>query len=310
MTASSLSAMPFRQFQRDVLRVQRTLPQQVLFAVGIDHVDPIDLPTAEEREIARVLFGDLDRIPASAHGTFALLKGARVGGTLGCSEVLLWSALTCDLSGLARGEQAFGIFVAPRLDLARQGLRYVVGAANGVPDIRRSIVSESSDALVLKRRDGSVVSIEPLAASARATATRGRSLCAAVLDEASFFFDVDSGVVNDLELYRAIGPRVLTGGRLMVLSTAWVETGLLMDLVRANHGAPSTCIAAIAPTLTLRPNDAKLAKHVAAERARDAESAATEFDCVPRDSASASAFIDPSAIDAMVDHALPLGAFP
>src|ERR1700712_980344 len=105
--------MRFVDFQSDVLRVKRTIQQRVLFAVGIDNVDPCYLPTSEEREIARVLFGDFDRIPEAARGTFALLKGARVGGTLGASEAMLWSALTCDLSGLARGEQAFAVAVAP-----------------------------------------------------------------------------------------------------------------------------------------------------------------------------------------------------
>jgi hypothetical protein len=297
--------MPFVTFQRDVLKVKRTLPQRALFAVGIDHVDPCDLPTAEERDIARLLFGDVDRIPASARGTFALLKGARVGGTLACSEVLLWSALTCDLSGLARGEQAFAVAVAPQLKLAQQSARYALGAAKGVRDIARLIESESADGFVIRRPDGRAVSIETLAAGRGGGALRGRSLVACSLDEATFFYDAESGVVNDLELYRAVAPRIVNGGRLMVLSTAWMDSGLLMGLVSANHGAPETCIAAIAPTLTLRPGDVKLAQLVADERKRDPDNAAREFDCVPFDGAMSSSFIDATSIDAMVDHSLP-----
>jgi hypothetical protein len=310
MTASSLLAMPFVDFQRDVLRVQRTLPQRVLFRVGIDHVDPCDLPTAEEREIADVLFGDVDRIPAGAHGTCALLKGARVGGTLAFSEVHVWSALTCDLSGLARGEQAFGVTVAPTLKLAQQSLRYSLGAAKGVRDIARLIESESADGFVLRRPDGRAVSIETLAAGRGGGQLRGRTFSSALLDEASYFYDADSGVVNDLELYRAVAPRIVAGGRMMICSTAYLNTGLLMSLIDANYGAPQTCIAAIAPTLTLRPNDTKLARLVAEETARDEANADREFRCVALDGASSSAFIDPSAIDGMVDHSLPLGAFP
>lgn len=301
-----MSTIAFTDFQEHVLKVSRTIQQRVLFRVGIDHVDPCDLPP-EEQDIARELFGPVDRIPESARGTFVLLKGARVGGTLACSEVLLWSALTCDLSGLARGEQAFAVAVAPTLKLADQSARYAIGAAKGVKEIARLLESESASGCVLRRPDGRAVAIETIAASRGGGSLRGRSLCACMLDEASFFYDSESGVVNDLELYRSVAPRIVTGGRLMVLSTAWLDSGLLMGLVDANHGDPKTCVAAIAPTLTLRPNDPKLASIVQDERNRDPDNAAREFDCVPLDGSTTSSFIDPTALDAMIDHTLPTG---
>lgn len=300
-----MKALPFVDFQRDVLKVSRTLQQRVLFKVGIDHVDPCTLPD-DERSVARDLFGEVDTIPASARGTFALLKGARVGGTLAGGEMLLWAALTVDLSGLAAGEQAFSVAVAPDMKLANQPLRYALGAAKAAPDIARLIKSESADGFTLRRHDGRLVSIERLAASRGGTGLRGRTLAACLMDESSFFYDADSGVVNDAELERAVSPRIVPGGKLMITSTAWMRSGLLWDLVQKNHGDPKTCVAAIAPTLFLRPNDQKVASEVAKKRESDPENAAREFDCVPF-GGGAAAFIDATAIDRMVSDSLPIG---
>jgi hypothetical protein len=101
--------------------------------------------------------------------------------------------------------------------------------------------------------------------------------------------------------------RIIPGGVLRMLSTAWARTGLLMELVNANHGNATTAIAAIAPTLLMRPDDERTRIVVEGERKRDPANAAREFDCVPLDGAG-SAFISPDAIDAMVDDRLPVEA--
>src|SRR5206468_4919087 len=108
----------------------------------------------------------------------------------------------------------------------------------------------------------------------------------ALLDEASFFRDPDSGVINDTETYRAMVVRVLPGGKMLVISTAWLEGGLLHELVQMNHGNPSGAVASICPTLEMR-TDARIRQIVDEERERDAENAAREFDCVAFGSGSA-----------------------
>ena len=300
----SKQAATFLAFIERTVKAKLTPAQRVLIKVVFDRVNPGKL-AGLERDLARQLFGDFDVTPDDARKVFALLKGARIGGTWLCALYLLYRALVADLSGLAAGEQAFGAIIAPDMKLARQALRYAHGLAKSVPAIKQLIASETADGFLIRRADGREVSIEALAAGRGGKGQRGRSLVAAVMDEASFFFDAESGVINDSEVFRALVVRVLPGGVLCVLSTAWLKTGLLMELIDKNHGAPTTALAAIAPTTLVRTDSPELAVIIAEERERDPDNASREFDCIPL-SGGASTFIDPVAIDAMINESLPL----
>lgn len=289
------------------LKVSLTPAQRVLVRVAFDDVAPASLE-GDDRQLAVDLFGEIETIPPEARAVLALLKGARIGGTWLCALYLLYRSLTADLRGLAAGEMAFAPIVAPDMKTGGQARRYALGAAQSLPSIARLIESESADGFVIRREhDRRLVAIETLAASRGGSALRGRTMVAALMDESSFFRDPDSGVVNDAELYRAIAPRVLVGGKLCIISTAWMRSGLLWDLIGRNFGKPATAIACVAPTLLVRTDSRQLARIVEEERARDPQNAAREFDCEPFDG-TASAFIDPAAVDAMVDHALFIGA--
>lgn len=296
----------FEHFLRDVLKVEQhvtlTPAQWVLVRVCFDDVDPVDL-TDGDRAIAAELFGNVDRVPSEARHVLALVKGARVGGTWIASLFVLYLGLVVDLAGLAPGEVAFGVIVCPDLRLAEQAFRYVAGAVDSTPSLRKRVVSRTSSSITLRRPDGRVIAVECLPASRGGAATRGRTLFAALLDEASFLRDADSGQINDLEIFRSIVVRVLPGGMVLVVSTAYLESGLLHDLVQANHGKPSSCLAVIAPTLTMR-NDERIRQIVDEERQRDALNASREFDCVPL-GAGAGAFFDPVALKSSIDETLP-----
>jgi hypothetical protein len=257
-----------------------TRPQRVFVRVAFDGLEPGDL-TGDDHKAARQLFGDCDRIPPEARSVLAMLKGARVGGTWLCSLWLLYRACVADLSGLAQGETGFAVIVAPDMRLGRQALRFALGAAEHSPEIAPLIEASTADSFTLLRPDGCRVTIEALPATRGGSALRGRTLVAALMDESSFFRDRDSGVVNDSELYRALVVRcTIAGAKLLVVSTAWLESGVLQELVTKNHGAPSAALACIAPTLLMREGDARIAQVVAEERERDPENAAREFDCV------------------------------
>ncbi len=287
----------FLSFLTRTLRIKvLTRAQQVWVRVWRDGVDPVDL-SAGDRELFRRMFGDVDRIPDAARHVFACIKGARVGGTWLCALSLLFSGLTIDLGGLALGETAFGVIVTPDLRLGRQALRYVTGAVDSTPELARLVVSRSTDSITLRRHDGRLITIECLPASRGGSATRGRTLFGALMDESSFFRDADTGAVNDSEVYRSIVVRILRGGQLMIISTAWIESGLLWDLVQKNHGNPTTALACILPTLVAR-DDERIRTIVADERDRDPDNARREFDCVPL-SIGALNLITPAAIQRM-----------
>jgi hypothetical protein len=293
----------FVAFVESVLRVKLTAAQRVLCSVAYDGREPGDLE-GEERDLARRLFGDVDRIPPEARHVFAAVCGARGGKSyVLCALRLLYLALTVPLASLAPGELAAALIVAPDVRLARQTVRYVLGAAKGCKAIASRMVSESADGCVIKREGGRSVSIECLPATRGGSAVRGRSLVGAVLDEACFFRD-ESYTINDAEVFKAVSPRIMPGGQLVVSSTPWAESGLVFELFRANHGDPHTCLAAHAPTTLLR-DDARTLSMVERERERDSDNAAREFDAQFM-TAGSGLFFDSAAIDRAIDPTLSL----
>lgn len=274
--------------------------QWVLAAVAFDGVDPVDLP-AEPRALARKLFGAVDRFPPEARHILVAVCGARGGKSYVLSALrMLHLALTVPLTTLAPGEMAVALIVAPDKRLARQVLRYALGAVNQSADIKARITSNTADGFVLRRDDGRV-SVEVLPATRGGSAVRGRSLVGAVLDECAFFRD-DSYQVNDTELYRAVGPRILRGGQLVLASTPWSEQGLLWDFHLRNHEHPVDAISAHAPTLLLR-DDEHTRSYVAREKERDPQNAAREFGAEFMGS-TGDTFFDGDAITAAIDNAV------
>jgi hypothetical protein len=106
--------------------------------------------------------------------------------------------------------------------------------------------------------------------------------------------------INDRDVYAAIAPRA----RLTIfISTPWPVPTLMSELIEQNWQAPTTALAAKAPTLVMRDNDATIAADVAAELERDPVNAEREFGA-QFISAGSSLFFDAKAIDACVDDRL------
>lgn len=290
------------------LGVRLTRAQRVVAAVAFDRLEPRDLPKGD-CAVAAALFGDVAAVPEAARAVFVAVCGARGGKSYVFAALYaLWRALVADLASLAPGEVASATIVAPDLRLGRQTLRYAHGAAKRRPELAQLIESEGADGFTLRRPDGRAVAIEVLPATRGGSALRGRSLVCAVLDESAFFRD-ESAVVNDAEVFRAVAPRVIPGGLVVVVSTPWAEAGLLYELHAANFAHPVTALVAHAPTTLLR-DDARTASMVARERDRDPENAAREFDAEFM-SAGAGLFFPAASISAaLVPDLLPANAAP
>lgn len=261
--------------------------QRALTLVAYDGLEPCEL-TGELRSLAREIFGPVERIPPEARHVFGAVCGGRAGKSyvLGALR-LVHLALTVPLDVLAPGEQASGIVVAPDQGLAGQVVRYMGGALWSHAELRECITERHMREAIEEGRtlegirirrphDGRIVNLEQRAASRGGTSGRGRTLIGAVLDESCFFRDSSSGVVNDKDIFDAAKPRVLPGGQTILISTPWVESGVLFDLFALNHpnpsqacsretpGTPTNALAAHAPSLLLRP-DPVLAQQEAAE---------------------------------------------
>jgi hypothetical protein len=278
----------------DVIGFALTPGQLVLAKVIFDGVEPRDLNGAE-RELASKIFGDAEVIPSLARAVALAVCGGRSGKTRLSAVYTAWRMVTADVSMLAPGERAVALIVAPDLKLGRQNLSFVIGVLKSVQLFEKWIVAETADSITIKRPDSAVIACEVLAATRGGSAVRGRSLICATLEELAFFRD-DTAIVNDEEIYRAVAPRVMDGGLLLGITTAWAQVGLAWSLWRDNFGKPETCIVAHAPTLLMNP--AKAAE-VEREYKRNPVNADREFGAVF--AASDEALLTPGDVDALVD---------
>lgn len=259
------------------LGVTLTPGQRVLAAVAYDGHEPSAATTPQAKALATKIFGPVATISPRARAVLNATCGARAGKSYVLLALrLLWGALVRDLSPLAPGEAATSVVVAPTLKLARQTLGYIKGALSH-PELSPMVLATSAEEIVIRRPDGAHVAFRALAAGRAGAALRGRWYTDAALDEAAFFRDAETGVVNDADLFRAVSPRVLPGGQVIIASTPWAEAGLLYDLHRENYGHPVTALAAHAPTLVLY--DTALTREIVErERQRDPDNAAREYD--------------------------------
>ncbi len=290
--------LSYLSFLRD-LGVKPTPAQRVTCAIAFDGVAPRSLRGAN-RDLSDAIFGPIDSVPPEARHVFVAVCGARAGKSYIFGALrLLHLALTSPLDTLAPGELASGLIVAPDLRLARQTLRYALGAANATKAIASRITAETSDSFVIRREAGRSVTLECLPATRGGSAVRGRSLVGAVLDESAFFRD-ENYTVNDGDLFRAIAPRIMPEGQIIIPTTPWVEAGLVYELFEANHGDPQTALVAHAPTVLLR-DDARTRSMVARETTRDPDNAAREFGAEFM-TGGAGLFLDSAAVDSSVDE--------
>lgn len=281
--------------------------QRAFAAVAFDHREPAALDE-QTRTTATQIFGPIESVPPEARRVIAMVKGRDVGGTRLAALRLLHLALTLPLEQLDRTEPAFVLLGGPKVKLARIALRhFALPAAKKLADRGKhlSITSETRDSFELVRHDGRRVVFECFAASRAGDTARGVPIIGALLDECAFYRDELTGAVNDRDIFNAIMPRLLPGGQILLVSSPWAESGLLYTEYTRNHGAPSTALAALCPTVLMR-NDEQTRRTVETERARDPDNAAREFDAQFL-AGALTLFFDPRAIELSVnDQAFPL----
>jgi hypothetical protein len=281
--------------------------QRTLARVAFDRVEPAEL-VGEEHELSKALFGPVEVVPHAARAVLVAVCGRGSGKSYLLGALYsLWRAFTADLSTLAPGEQASALIVAPDMRLGKQCLRFAVGAVESNRAFDHYVERKTEDRLVLRRDDGALVAIEVLPATHGGSAVRGRSLVSAVLDECAFFRD-ESSVTNDVDVFKALAPRVLPGGLVVLASTPWIEQGLLFTEFSANFGAPQRALAVQAPAALMRP-DRQMLELVTRERARDADNAARELDAEFM-TGGAGVFFGPELLAPALVRDMPLASSP
>ncbi len=251
-----------------------TAGQRAVYRVVVDGLEPGQLE-GEEREKARVIFGNIDVIPPAARRVFAQVKGRGIGGTRFGAEALALLASTIDLkaAGIERSELSYIWIGAPKLKLTRAALRF---AKNILLHHGATIEDDSSEGFTLIRPDGYQVRFEMFAPSRGGDNVRGVHVIGALLTEAGFYYD-ETGVNNGEAIFSAMMPRLLKDGLIIIESSPWVEgSGILWREFSQNWGEPKRAIAALCPTAIMR-DDAETLAMVAAEYERDRDTAEREL---------------------------------
>jgi hypothetical protein len=265
--------------------------------------DTIDDDTAERH------FGcTLDGLPTLRRRTVVVRAGGRGGKTSRLLAVAaLHAAWTVPLPTLARGEHAVALIVSSELVFARQALSFCAGYVEGSPTLTAALVGEAgTDALTLRRPDGKLVDVRVRAAGKGGKGGRSFTLVFAGLDEACFFHDESTGVVNDKEIFRAVTQRVVPGGQTWLVSTPWVkDVGELERILGRNFGNHQRALCAVAPTRALNPTWDPDGEIEADMREDDPENADREILAIPLTSGTSHWFL-PEALRPAVDADLPL----
>jgi hypothetical protein len=280
--------------------VKLTEGQAAFCKVAFDGMDPIDLPP-KQRELAAVIFGDVDRVPEDARGVVGAICGRDVGKSrIFGGHRLLHLGMTVPLGSLSPRETAWALFVAPDVRLGRIPLNFALEAAESSPSIAKKITESSKDHFCIAR-DGRRIRYQVLPATRGGTSVRGRPLVGALLDENCYFRDANF-VINDEAIFNAITPRILTGGQVILASSPWAEIGLLFSLWRDNFGDPDTALVGRAATTVMR-DDADTRRKVDRERRRDPDNASVEYDANSL-TTDTGLFLSAAVVDAAVKNSL------
>ncbi len=159
------------------------------------------------------------------------------------------------------------------------------------PIMRQSVVKETIDSIELV--NGSSLSVYP----SRPSAVRGLTATIAVLDELAFMRSSDFRPM-DREMLTAIRPCLATtGGRLLIFSSPYAQSGALYDLHRAHYGRDDSSVLvwqAAAPQMNLSLDTNYL------ERMKEEDPTAYASEVLGEFRQGISSLFDPAALDRAV----------
>lgn len=264
------------------LGVSPTLGQRVVMLVTEDEVDPCDLDGAE-REMAKRIFGDVERVPDIAREVIVDVCGRRGGKSYLFEALPLVHAMyTVPLFMVAPGQIPIALVISPNDVLRQEVTNYAFGAIRSHPVLRRTLVLAKgqedapivSQFMIRRPGTGELVGFTGGVATKGGYGGRGKSMVGACLDEAAFFRG-ETNVVSDKEIFNACIPGLLPSAKMRIGTTPWAQAGLVWELFSENHGHPVSAVVAHAPTQLLRP---ELAGEVEQERTKDPDLCERERD--------------------------------
>jgi hypothetical protein len=222
--------------------------------------------------------------------------GRRGGKSRMAAALAVYIALFCKHK-LAPGEVGMVLILAASVLQSKTVFGYVKAFLSKSPILRKEIANVTKEEITL--RNGILISSH--ANSFRTV--RGRTLCAAIFDEVSFWRD-DTSAMPDIETYTAVLPSLATtNGMLIGISSPYRKVGLLHGKHKACFGVDSDDVLIVQGSS--RTFNATLTEEViAAQRLADPTAAASEWDAEFR--SDLVGFLSDEVIDTAVDRARPI----
>lgn len=275
------TVLEFWQFCSAVLGLKLTTGQRVLAKVAFGPYQPKDLE-GEEQKLAVELFGGVAEVSLSAKRFVIMRLGRGSGKTTLCAAFAIYCCITFDIRLAGPGSIPQVVIIAPDKETAKLSVSMAREMIRQQPALERLMVNDTAQMIQLRRTDGRMVKVEAFAASKHGNNIRGRDIMAFIFDEAEFLTSNGDGerdfAVNDEDIFRALKPRLMPGGKGMLISTPWPIETLMGRMFEHNWTKPDTGVAIKAPTTSVR-DEPHIIELVNEEVRNDPENARREFFC-------------------------------
>lgn len=299
VSGGELGALPASPVQRALMRA----------ADGV----PLGSLLADER--VRFHFGCPANDVGQRRPRYVFVRGGvRSGKSLIAAIAMVLSAIRCTmrrppdpskgeepgpdgLVGVRPGEFVRVVVVAPLLSLTRAAFTHVVSLIQQSKVLRPLLRSDPrKESITIVRPDGQEIEIQIVAASSAGATLRSTWLAGVLFDEADFHRDGEA-VVNLEDNFKSIKARLLPGAQCWVVSSPWCEGSGFDEMIRGAWGRPGRELAFHSDSRSMNPTLDR--EEEAAERAKDPDNAAREYDAIPLSTASAE-FFPPDVVKAAV----------
>lgn len=219
-----------------------------------------------------------------------IITGRQSGKSYTAADVVVFEAVSAPRDAKSAGTYAL-LLAQDQRGAQRALYGYVRQSIERSDMLRRCVVSQTADTLALDT--GVSVAVYPC----RPAALRGIRARVAVVDELAFFRSSEGNPV-DTESLRAVRPTLATtGGRLIMLSSPYGQTGALWDLHRRHYGRDdSETLVWVASAPTMNPT--LPADYL--RRMQDDDPEAYRSEVLGEFRAGLSTLLDPEALDACV----------
>jgi hypothetical protein len=198
---------------------------------------------------------------------------------------------------VAKGELPMILVLSSTIEQSRIVFNYCLGFLRESPVLCQEIADTTRHEIRLK--NGVTIAVHPNSFRS----VRGRTLCAAIFDEISFWRD-ESSATPDREVYSAVLPAlVTTNGLLVGISSAYRKTGLIYSKYRDHFGVASDDVLVVKGASKIF-NSTLDDQVIAAQKAADPQAALSEWESEFR--SDLSGFLDQHVIDGSINPDRPL----